>query len=334
MKNKTWIAVLVSSIIIAAFGLGFSQIFANPENDPLSTQEISEIISERYPGEIDNLELTYEQGAMIYLATVLTDKGSYEIKVDARTGTILEVRSGDGHLAEEETSDGKKETIKESTEEKSSATSDDVKQKASYESESKTSTSAEGHSATINESQEASDSKESTGGKKSKSSSKNSNDSSETSNESSGTSEGSSNSSKYIGIEAAKQVALSKVNGVIIEIELESDDGIVYYEIEMKTDQGEATLEINAITGDVISFSMDSKSKTGINLSIDTSLLIGVVEAKRIAQEQVSGTIKEIELDSSNGRLIYEIEMKTSKGEAEIEIDAYTGKIISIEMDD
>lgn len=90
-NNKTWIAVLVSSIIIAAFGLGFQQIFADPQNDPLSTQEITELINERYPGEIESIELDYQQGVMVYYATVITDKGSYHITLDAKTGTVLKV---------------------------------------------------------------------------------------------------------------------------------------------------------------------------------------------------------------------------------------------------
>lgn len=136
-------------------------------------------------------------------------------------------------------------------------------------------------------------------------------------------------------MEAAKRIALSKVDGIIVEIELESDDGIVYYDIEMKTNSGEVEMEIHAFTGEILSFSKDSTSSKGLlNLNINTSALIGIAEAERIALQHFSGTIIEIELDSDNGRLYYEVEMKTSKGEVELEIDAYTGKIISIEIDD
>lgn len=310
-NNKTWIAVIVSAIIIAAFGLGFHQIFADPENDPLSTQEIAEIISERYPGEIQSIELDYEQGVMIYFATVITDKGAYHIKLNAKTGTVLYVSHADDNFKTD--GDTKMYSLKKEDDDSTEA----IEQKASN-SEKETGTAAE-KSAEITASASSTETKKN----ESTSESKNSNSSSE------------SSSNQMIGIEVAKEIALSKVDGVIVEIELDSDDGVTYYEIEMKTNQGEVELEIHAYTGEILSFSKDSKSSKGLlNLSIDTSALIGVAEAKRIALQQFSGTVKEVELNKDDGRLYYEVEMKTNKGEVEIEIDAYTGKIISIEIDD
>ncbi|WP_158595146.1 PepSY domain-containing protein [Oceanobacillus piezotolerans] len=60
---------------------------------------------------------------------------------------------------------------------------------------------------------------------------------------------------------------------------------------------------------------------------------IGESKAKSIALEQYDGTVKEIDLDEDDGRLIYEIEMQGKNGEAEIEIDAYTGAVIIIDVE-
>ncbi|MDG5789845.1 PepSY domain-containing protein [Evansella sp. AB-P1] len=288
-KNKTWISVIVGSIIIAVFGFGFSQILADPENDPLSTHEVTDIINDHYPGELEYIELEYDQGHMIYVVKIINEQGPYEIKVDALTGSILDVTSLQGPSEKE----GQGNTINENVSTDTSTTPNST------------------------EEDDVGEKKESTTGIKTDQLPNKNNE-----------------LNTKIGIEGAKRIATEKVDGIVKEIELESDDGIVYYEIEMMTPQGEAELEINAFTGEIISFSMDKKKSTGFQFDGNTSSVIGIVEAKRIANERVTGTIKEIELDHDDGRLYYEIEMKTSRGEVEIEIDARTGEIISIEFDD
>lgn len=64
--------------------------------------------------------------------------------------------------------------------------------------------------------------------------------------------------------------------------------------------------------------------------------VIDAQEAINIALKEFPGTVDSYELDDDDGRLIYEIEIESSKGEAEFEIDAYTGEIlvIDIELDD
>lgn len=57
--------------------------------------------------------------------------------------------------------------------------------------------------------------------------------------------------------EKAKQIALSKVNGSIDEIELESEDGSYVYEIEIETEDDEATVIIQAYTGEVLSVTFE-----------------------------------------------------------------------------
>ena len=64
------------------------------------------------------------------------------------------------------------------------------------------------------------------------------------------------------------------------------------------------------------------------------STVIDINEAVNIALNEFKGTVTDVELDEDDGRLIYEIEMKSGEEEAEIEIDAYTGAILVIEIDD
>lgn len=62
--------------------------------------------------------------------------------------------------------------------------------------------------------------------------------------------------------------------------------------------------------------------------------VISVDEAKRIALNTFAGEIEDVDLERENGRLIYEIEIERGDKEADIEIDAYTGEVIVIEIDE
>lgn len=62
--------------------------------------------------------------------------------------------------------------------------------------------------------------------------------------------------------------------------------------------------------------------------------VISMEQAIAIAQKEFPGTVSEAELDEDDGRLIYEIEIEAKDEEAEFEIDAMTGEILVIEIDD
>lgn len=62
--------------------------------------------------------------------------------------------------------------------------------------------------------------------------------------------------------------------------------------------------------------------------------VISEAEVKKIALQQFSGVIEDIDLEEDNGRLIYEVEIENGDREAEVEIDAYTGEVILIEIDE
>ncbi|BAC12552.1 hypothetical protein [Oceanobacillus iheyensis HTE831] len=55
-----------------------------------------------------------------------------------------------------------------------------------------------------------------------------------------------------ISSEEAKEIALNQFSGTVSELELDEDDGTMMYEIEIVDGNKEATIEINAYTGNVI----------------------------------------------------------------------------------
>src|SRR5699024_2179135 len=78
----------------------------------------------------------------------------------------------------------------------------------------------------------------------------------------------------------------------------------------------------------------NKKQKSDQKKSEEKRVIISIEEAKRIALAEFSGEIDDIELDTEDGRLIYEVEIERGDKEAEIEIDAYTGEILLIEIDE
>src|SRR5690625_4679668 len=63
--------------------------------------------------------------------------------------------------------------------------------------------------------------------------------------------------SAIITAKEALDIAFSKFSGRLKELELEEDDGLLIYEIEIKSGKEEAEIEINAYTGEVIVIEID-----------------------------------------------------------------------------
>jgi uncharacterized membrane protein YkoI len=65
------------------------------------------------------------------------------------------------------------------------------------------------------------------------------------------------NSKNIISQADATAIAEKAVNGKVIEIEKGEDDGLIKYEVELKTDRREAEVEIDASTGKVFDVEWD-----------------------------------------------------------------------------
>ena len=66
-----------------------------------------------------------------------------------------------------------------------------------------------------------------------------------------------SNNKNTISQADATAIAEKAVNGKVVEIEKDEDDGLIKYEVELNTDRGEAEVEIDASTGKVLDVEWD-----------------------------------------------------------------------------
>ena len=66
-----------------------------------------------------------------------------------------------------------------------------------------------------------------------------------------------SNYKNVISQDDAIAIAEKAANGKVVEIELDEDDGFLKYDVELRTDRGEAEVEIDASTGNVLEVELD-----------------------------------------------------------------------------
>lgn len=60
-----------------------------------------------------------------------------------------------------------------------------------------------------------------------------------------------------INSEAAIQIALRRVPGQVIKVELDYEDGILVYEIDIRTTSGVYEVHVDAITGQILKVERD-----------------------------------------------------------------------------
>ncbi|MGM0405368.1 MAG: PepSY domain-containing protein [Thermoplasmatota archaeon] len=129
-----------------------------------------------------------------------------------------------------------------------------------------------------------------------------------------------------IGHYEAIDIAYQQANGTLIELELDEDDGSYIYEIEIVNENTSFEFEIDAYTGDLLEFETDEED----DFDLDWDELIGHEAALTKAYELANGTLIDFELDDD----MYEIEILGENKEYDIEIDAYTGNIVSLDVED
>lgn len=148
---------------------------------------------------------------------------------------------------------------------------------------------------------------------------------------------------QYIGTEAAKLAALNhaglksdEVN--FVHAHLESDDGIWQYDIEFHKDTTEYDYDIDALTGEVLSFDHDAEYYHHAQAANAGSEQITEERAKQLALQHAGVAEKDaqrlqIEFDYDDGRSEYEVEWYVGRTEYSCDVDAVTGAILSYDKE-
>lgn len=131
-------------------------------------------------------------------------------------------------------------------------------------------------------------------------------------------------SSLEIDMADAASRAAEAVDGKIIEIELDADDGDTIWEIELVNDASQViTIEVDGKSGQVLSTSKDDDTALNHAEALSLAKAIEVVTAVE------NGALIEAELEQKRGELIWEIEsLGPENQETEYRVHAETGEIL------
>lgn len=149
-----------------------------------------------------------------------------------------------------------------------------------------------------------------------------------------------------ISLDEAKRIAFEHAgvdgsNAHIDDQDLETDDGVLRYELEFDVGEDEYDYDIHGLTGEVLKAEQDiesGNSKTPSNTEDADVERISLDEAKQIALEHagVNGEKARFdnqELDEDDGVPHFELEFAVGEDEYEYDIHAETGEILDYEHD-
>lgn len=143
--------------------------------------------------------------------------------------------------------------------------------------------------------------------------------------------------SSIISESEAKESALKAVKeGQVTKIYLEEELGEKKYEVEIVHQNTEYDVNVEALTGKVMKIDQDFRDDYDDDYTFQkTSPKLSIDEAKEKALAKVKGTVIEVSMDDDYNKFIYDIEIQTADyHEAEVSVDATTGEILTVEIDD
>ncbi len=170
-------------------------------------------------------------------------------------------------------------------------------------------------------------------------------------------SNGTASKKAYIGEEKALEIALNKANvkkadAKIIKTELDSDDGIMVYEIEFTVPPYEYDVDIHAENGKVLKFEKEAddykpapevtekpvENTAPVGTTASAVTYLSTAKIKTIALEKAGVKESEItnyyaEFDFDDGVASYEVSFKTEKYEFDVDVHAVTGKVLDFDKE-
>lgn len=144
-------------------------------------------------------------------------------------------------------------------------------------------------------------------------------------------------STDLIGAATAANIAKKAVgnHAQVKDVELERENGRIYYEVELQQGNKDWDIDIDAYTGKTIrshsELNDDSNDKSIFNKP--SHVTITEKQAGQIALKNVPGTLLSAKLDKDDGRFVYDVKVLTDEGTVELEIHATSGAIVNMDED-
>lgn len=140
------------------------------------------------------------------------------------------------------------------------------------------------------------------------------------------TSEHNETTPSLISEAALREMIAKKYTGTVERISLDEKKATPTYKIEVSNEQSLKKVEINAVTGEIISEKL--KETTSSNAVITKK------QAIKIAYGQLKGEVEYISYEKTSDGGYYLVEIEGHNEEATFQIHAISGKILSVTWDD
>ncbi|WP_444684682.1 PepSY domain-containing protein [Alkalicoccus luteus] len=129
--------------------------------------------------------------------------------------------------------------------------------------------------------------------------------------------------------EQAVDAAKTIVDGQLDEVELDTENGRLVYEVELDYMDDDYDIKVDAYTGEVVKVDDDL-----LGTGAEQQVAISIEEAEQKALSLFDGgTIDDRELEKKNGRYVYELEVEIFDEDGDVYIDAESGEVIHVESD-
>lgn len=211
---------------------------------PLPKKEIVDTIQTQYPGKVTNVSLAQDKGVPTYEAELTGETKKFALQLDASSGKVLDLQET------EELSDGAKKKAENKKENSKKASS---KQEELYH-----------ESANPKEDKQNQKEKQKDHAQNEKQSNENFSEKHKRNNEQASNEKKAEEKEKQdaksnpvISEHEAIEKALEQFSGNVDDVDLEDDDGRLYYEIEVEREDLEAEIMIDAYTGEVLIIEID-----------------------------------------------------------------------------
>ncbi len=151
---------------------------------------------------------------------------------------------------------------------------------------------------------------------------------------------------------AADQITLAEAQAIALKdasassdtkakVELDEDDGVLYYDVEFISSNKEYDYDISAQTGKILDKSVENResekpaeNKPAESKPVESNLTVDAAKSIALNDAKVTkATFIKAELDRDDGVSIYEIEFVADGYEYEYEINASTGSILDKSVD-
>ena len=127
----------------------------------------------------------------------------------------------------------------------------------------------------------------------------------------------------------------------ITSLQLDTDFGRYFYEIEGVDQQKEYQVEVNAETGEFTKEkveTLDVDEQNGVKIqeeALDLTNIISREQATTLAEKEAKvGQATDWKLEKELGITYWEVKVKEGQQKIEVKIDAHSGKILTTERDD